>query len=293
MLLYPLFLLQGKGPGDGLTNQGKDMKKNYTNVKAYNNLKFLNSPDARTIRILSEYLEPFSRFHRHAINSFIVFFGSARSRDLETTKREIVKTASLPEFEEANWKKLRLAEYYEDAVLLAKKLTEWSMDRKTGKQSHVICSGGGPGMMEAANKGAYLAGGKSVGLNISLPHEQIPNPFITEELQLEFHYFFIRKFWFAYFAKALVIFPGGYGTMDELMEVMTLLQTKKIDEKLPVVIYGMDYWNEIIDFQSMVRWGTIDENDLSLLYFSDSVEDAYSYLIKHLDKTKRNKKRRE
>jgi len=269
------------------------MKKNYTNVKAYNNLKFLNSPDARTIRILSEYLEPFSRFHRHAINSFIVFFGSARSRDLETTKREIVKTASLPEFEEANWKKLRLAEYYEDAVLLAKKLTEWSMDRKTGKQSHVICSGGGPGMMEAANKGAYLAGGKSVGLNISLPHEQIPNPYITEELQLEFHYFFIRKFWFAYFAKALVIFPGGYGTMDELMEVMTLLHTKKIDEKLPVVIYGMDYWNEIIDFQSMVRWGTIDENDLSLLYFSDSVEDAYSYLIKHLDKTKRNKKRRE
>jgi uncharacterized protein (TIGR00730 family) len=279
--------------GDGLTNQEIDMKKHYPNVKAYNNLKFLNSPDARTIRILSEYLEPFSRFHRNGINSFIVFFGSARSRDLETTKKEIVKTASLPDWEETNWNKLRLAEYYEDAVLLSKKLTEWSMDRKTGKQSYVICSGGGPGMMEAANKGAYLAGGKSVGLNISLPHEQIANPYISEELQLEFHYFFIRKFWFAYFAKALVIFPGGYGTMDELMEVMTLLQTKKIDEKLPVVIYGMDYWNEIIDFQAMVRWGTIDESDLDLLYFSDSVEDAFKYLTKRLSKKGQIKKRRD
>jgi uncharacterized protein (TIGR00730 family) len=157
----------------------------------------------------------------------------------------------------------------------------------------VICSGGGPGMMEAANKGAYLAGGKSVGLNICLPHEQIPNPYISEELQLEFHYFFIRKFWFAYFAKALVIFPGGYGTMDELMEVMTLLQTKKIEENLPVVIYGTDYWNEIIDFQALVRWGTIDAADLDLLYFSDSVDDAYSYLTKKLSKQKKTKFRRD
>ena len=269
------------------------MKKSANNVKAYNNLEFLNSPDARTIRILSEYLEPFSRFHRHGINSFIVFFGSARSKDLETSKREIVKTASLPEMEDANWNKLRLAEYYEDAVLLAKRLTQWSMNRKTHKQSHVICSGGGPGMMEAANKGAYLAGGKSVGLNISLPHEQIPNPYISAELQLEFHYFFIRKFWFAYFAKALVIFPGGYGTMDELMEVMTLLQTKKIDEELPVVIYGTEYWNEIINFQALVRWGTIDAEDLDLLYFSDSVDDAFSYLTKKLNKQKKIKSRRD
>ncbi len=269
------------------------MKKPTNNVKAYNNLDFLNSPDARTIRILSEYLEPFSRFHRHGINSFIVFFGSARSKDLETSKREIVKTASLPEMEDTNWNKLRLAEYYEDAVLLAKRLTQWSMNRKTHKQSHVICSGGGPGMMEAANKGAYLAGGKSVGLNISLPHEQIPNPYISEELQLEFHYFFIRKFWFAYFAKALVIFPGGYGTMDELMEVMTLLQTKKIDEELPVVIYGTDYWNEIINFQALVRWGTIDAEDLDLLYFSDSVDDAFAYLTKKLNKQKKTKSRRD
>jgi uncharacterized protein (TIGR00730 family) len=270
-----------------------DMKKPATNVKAYNNLKFLNSPDARIIRILSEYLEPFSRFHRHNIHNFIVFFGSARSKDLETTKKEIVKTATLPDLEEANWNKLRLAEYYEDAVVLAKKLTEWSLDRRTGKQSYMVCSGGGPGMMEAANKGAYLAGGKSIGLNISLPHEQLPNPYISEELQLEFHYFFIRKFWFAYYAKALVIFPGGYGTMDELMEIMTLLQTKKIDERLPVVIYGMDYWNEILDFQGLVRWGTIDESDLNLLYFSDSVEDAFKYLTKRLSKKSRSNKNRD
>jgi uncharacterized protein (TIGR00730 family) len=261
-------------------------------VKAYNNLKFLNSPDARTIRILSEYLEPFSRFHRHGVNSFIVFFGSARSGDLENTKREIVKTASLPEMEDSNWKKLRLAEYYEDAVLLAKKLTKWSMNRKTGKQSYVICSGGGPGMMEAANKGAHLASGKSVGLNISLPHEQVPNPYISEELQFDFHYFFIRKFWFAYFAKALVIFPGGFGTMDELMEVITLLQTEKIEKKLPVVIYGTEYWNEIIDFQALVRWGTIDESDMDLLYFSDSVDDAFNYLTHNLEKEKKNRKKK-
>jgi uncharacterized protein (TIGR00730 family) len=268
------------------------MEKKSFSPKAYNNLKFLNSSDARTIRILSEYLEPFSRFHRHGINNFIVFFGSARSRDMETTRREVVKTATLPDMEDSAWKKLRLAEYYEDAVQLARRLTNWALDAKTGKQSHFVCSGGGPGMMEAANKGAHLAGGRSVGLNISLPQEQVPNPYITPELQFEFHYFFIRKFWFAYFAKALIIFPGGLGTMDELMEIMTLIQTEKIAEKLPVVIYGTEYWNEIVDFQALVRWGTIDKDDLDLLYFSDSVDDAFKYLTKKLSK-KQSRKRRD
>ena len=253
------------------------MKKGKKPTKAYRNLEFLNSPHARTIRILAEYHEPQSRFRKYGIKNSIVFFGSARSNQLEATRKQLEKSSSLDD--SARELQLRLAKYHEDAIELSRKLTAWALKTASGEQSHYICSGGGPGMMEAANKGAKLAGGRSIGLNISIPTEQYPNPYISEELLFEFHYFFIRKFWFVYLAKALVIFPGGFGTLDELMEVLTLLQTGKIRKELPVVIYGTEYWNQIIDFQALVRWGTIGKEDLNLVYFSDNVDDAFKYLI--------------
>jgi uncharacterized protein (TIGR00730 family) len=243
-------------------------------TKAYKNFEFLNSPAARTIRILAEYHEPLARFQKYGIKNSIVFFGSSRAFDFETVNKKV---------KHRNYDKaMKLAKYYDDAVELSKKLTQWSMSKKSEKQLIYICSGGGPGIMEAANKGAQLAGGKSIGLNISIPMEQDPNPYISPELMFEFHYFFIRKFWFVYMAKALVIFPGGYGTMDELMEVLTLIQTEKITKNLPIVIYGEEYWNDIINFKSLVEWGTIAEEDVNLFYFSNSVEDAYKYLTSRI-----------
>ncbi|MBN1409070.1 MAG: LOG family protein, partial [Calditrichaceae bacterium] len=179
---------------------------------------------------------------------------------------------------------VRLSKYYEDAVNLAKLLTNWAMDKKSKEQKYYICSGGGPGIMEAANKGAKLAGGKSIGLNISIPMEQEPNHYITDELSFEFHYFFMRKYWFAYLAKALVIFPGGFGTLDELMEVLTLIQTKKIQKELPIVVFGQDYWNEIIDIGAMARWGTISKHDLDLFNYVNSPVEAFNYITEFIDK---------
>ncbi len=260
--------------------------------KAYRNLDFLHSRDARSIRILAEYYEPLSRFQKYGIENSIVFFGSARSTDLKSAKKDIEKfrvhleKEQLPEKEieiRIN-RRLKLAEYYEDAVKLSEKLTLWTLDKKTGKQEYYICSGGGPGMMEAANKGAHKAGGKSIGLNISIPMEQYPNRYISEELMFEFHYFFIRKFWFIYLAKALVVFPGGFGTMDELMEVITLIQTQKLTRRLPIVIYGSDYWNDVLNLNALVQWGTISHKDLDLIYFADEVDTAFDYLVKNMDK---------
>ena len=263
------------------------MSKTKRPVKAYGNLGFLNSPEARTIRILAEYHEPLARFRKYGIKNLLVFFGSSRSLDLETARKEVAgnnKNLDLKKLTDREQKKLQLAAYYEDAVELSKRLTKWAMDKSSGKQSYYICSGGGPGMMEAANKGAYLAGGKSIGLNISIPTEQFPNPYISEELKFEFHYFFVRKFWFVYLAKALVIFPGGYGTMDEWMEVLTLVQTQKITKKLPIVVYGSEYWNDIINFEALVSWGTIDEHDVELFHVCDDVDSAFNYLTKNLNK---------
>jgi uncharacterized protein (TIGR00730 family) len=248
------------------------MSKRQRPPKAYKNISFLNSSDARTIRILSEYYEPLARFKKHKIKNSIVFFGSARVAD----PAHADKTGQTPH-------QKKLGKYYQDAVELARKLTEWSINRESGKQHYYICSGGGPGIMEAANKGAYLAGGKSIGLNISIPMEQYPNAYITEDLMFEFHYFFIRKFWFMYLAKALVIFPGGFGTLDELFEAMTLIQTGKVSKPLPIVIYGNEYWQHVLKFDTMVEWGTIDEHEKQLLYFSDDVEDTYHYLTSNID----------
>lgn len=242
-------------------------------VKAYKNSEFLNSRAARTIRIMAEFYEPMSRFQNSGIESSIVFFGSARSRDMESVKVENIKDE----------KAIRMAQYYEDAVQLSKKLTEWSVDKQSGMQKYFVFSGGGPGMMEAANRGAFLAGGKSAGLNISIPLEQFPNEYISDELNFEFHYFFMRKFWFIYFAKAIVVFPGGFGTIDELAEALTLTQTRKIKRKLPILIYGSEYWHDIIDMDKMVEWGTISKEDLDLLYFSDNVDDAFRYITKSLE----------
>ena len=239
--------------------------------KAYRNEEFLNSPEARTIRILAEYNEPRARFKKYAIKNSIVFFGSARSEDLSDSKENTHDTYAL-----------KLSDYYNKAVELSKKITEWSMQPDSNKQKFYICSGGGPGMMEAANKGAFLAGGKSIGLNISIPMEQYPNPYITKELMFEFHYFFIRKFWFVYLAKALVIFPGGFGTLDELMEVLTLIQTEKLGKKLPIILFGTEFWNEVLNLEAMLKWGTISKADLDLIYLSDNVEDAFNYLIKNI-----------
>lgn len=239
------------------------MPKRQRPPKAYKNIPFLNSADARTIRILSEYYEPLARFKKHKIKNSIVFFGSARAGSQDTNQN--------------------LHNYYQDAESLAKMLTEWSISREDGKQHYYICSGGGPGIMEAANKGASMAGGKSIGLNISIPMEQYPNDYITEDLMFEFHYFFIRKFWFMYLAKAMVIFPGGFGTMDELFEAITLIQTKKITKPLPIVIFGRDYWDNVLNLDTMIKYGTIDDDERHLLYFSDTVDDTFNYLINRLD----------
>jgi len=222
---------------------------------AYMNDQFLNSPDARALRILSEFLEPLAHFRREKIRDTVVFFGSARIRDEGPMSR-----------------------YYQDARTLARLLTEWSSQFDSNLHRFVICSGGGPGIMEAANRGAHDAGGKTVGLNIGLPFEQFPNPYITPELSFEFHYFFMRKFWFSYLAKALVVFPGGFGTLDEMMEVLTLVQTQKLAKKMAIVVYGSAYWNEVINFEALVKHGMISAEDLSLFQFADDPETAFELL---------------
>lgn len=269
------------------------MAKKKRPVKAYKNIDFLTSNKARPIRILAEFSEPHHRFIEYDIDSTIVFFGSARVKPKAKAKRELLEIAK--EYEQNRTREneerlsaarlqLRLSKYYDDAVKLAQLLTDWSMDKKSGKQRYYVCSGGGPGIMEAANKGAKLAGGKSIGLNISIPMEQEPNPYISEELMFEFHYFFMRKYWFVYLAKALVIFPGGFGTLDELMEVLTLIQTKKVLKPLLILVFGQDYWKEVIHFEAMARWGTISKSDLDLLNFVNSPAEAFLLLSEFLEK---------
>jgi uncharacterized protein (TIGR00730 family) len=254
-------------------------------VKAYHNPHFLNGSSARAIRIQSEYLEPESRLRQHNICDTIVFFGSARihpgpNSPYRTPGNDAAPTAAASEPDAPD----ALAHFYDDAVELARKLTEWSMALPTNQRRFLICSGGGPGIMEAANRGAALAGGKTVGLNISLPFEQYPNPYISPELSFEFHYFFMRKFWLVYPAKALVIFPGGFGTLDELLEVLTLIQTKKLRRKIPIVIYGEAYWREILNFDALVKWGMIAAEDVSLFRYADSPQAAFEYLRDQLMK---------
>ena len=260
--------------------------------KAYKNIKFLGSPDGRIIRMMSEFLEPQGRFRRSGVRDTIVFFGSARIKPRQEALREVrslkakirAKVGSrlaLKEMLREAEVLLEMSKYYDDAVELARLLTEWSMSLKVSNR-FVVCSGGGPGIMEAANRGAFQSGGKSIGMNISLPFEQFANRFITKGLSFEFHYFFMRKFWFAYLAKALVVFPGGFGTFDELMEILTLLQTGKIKKKMAVVIYGSEYWNEIVNWEHMVARGVVSKRDLKLFRYADSPQEAFEYLKKSL-----------
>jgi uncharacterized protein (TIGR00730 family) len=222
---------------------------------AYLNEKFLNSPDARALRILAEFLEPLAHFRREKVRDTVVFFGSARIAEDGPMKQ-----------------------YYEGARELARLLTGWADQFTNSHYRFVVCSGGGPGIMEAANRGASEANGKTVGLNIGLPFEQFPNPFITPELCFEFHYFFMRKFWFAYLAKALVVFPGGFGTLDELMEILTLTQTQKLAKKMSVVLYGSSYWKEIVNFDALVKYGMISPEDLNLFQYADDPQTAFDLL---------------
>jgi len=253
---------------------------------AYQNQPFLNSPDGRILRILSEYVEPLARFRREQIQDTVVFFGSARfhSRTHAETKLSALGAASPLVAEQLEIEKklalarVDMARYYEDARRLAYMLTQWSAQIPARRRRFVVTTGGGPGIMEAANLGAHEAGGKTIGLNINLPFEQMPNPYITPSLNFEFHYFFMRKFWFAYLAKALVIFPGGFGTLDELFEILTLAQTEKLAKKILVVIYGSEYWNRLINFQTMVDAGTISAQDLDLFRMVDSPEEGFEYL---------------
>ena len=258
---------------------------------AYENLEFLDSNEARPVRLLSEYLEPLKRFKSQKIQDTVVFFGSARvdsreraERALQTLKARGVHGADAHYQEELqkSRKALEWAKYYEDARELARLLTMWSRTLPSEHHRFVVTSGGGPGIMEAANRGAHEAGGKTIGLNIRLPFEQGANPYITDGLHFEFHYFFMRKFWFAYLAKSLVIFPGGFGTLDEMFEILTLAQTDKLSKKIGVILYGSEYWKAVLDLKPMVEWGAIAEQDLELLRHVDTPTEAFEHLREHL-----------
>jgi uncharacterized protein (TIGR00730 family) len=269
---------------------------------AYENQDFLNSPDGRVFRILAEYQEPMTRFRRERVQDTVVFFGSARFRALDVASHELElldntgsakpapaeeQPARRDEVErgEASEQKLRLAEaavemarYYEDARALAGLVSKWAMTLPGRRHRYVITSGGGPGIMEAANRGAYEAGAKTIGLNIKLPFEQMPNPYITPALNFEFHYFFMRKFWFAYLAKALVVFPGGFGTLDEMFELLTLAQTEKLAKKITVLIYGSSYWKNVINLDMLAEKGAIAMKDKDLFQYADTPEEAFLLL---------------
>ncbi|HEX7960785.1 MAG TPA: TIGR00730 family Rossman fold protein [Terriglobales bacterium] len=275
---------------------------------AYENPDFLNSPDGRILRILAEYIEPLGRFRRERIQDTVVFFGSARFANMSTATSNLQllekpgskhpappheQPATLEGALEGRESALKLkraqaavemARYYEEARKLAYMLTKWSMKLPFKRHRFVVTSGGGPGIMEAANLGASEAGGKTIGLNINLPFEQFPNRYISPELNFEFHYFFMRKYWFAYLAKALVIFPGGFGTLDELFEILTLAQTEKLAKKIIVVIYGRDYWNKVINLDALVDAGTISPDDRDLFCFVDSPEEGFQVLTEGLAK---------
>ena len=286
--------------------------KPFRSPLAYENPGFLNGPDGRSLRILAEYWEPLSRFRKERVQDTVVFFGSARWTSLSSAQQKLqlldkpgsAKPAPAEEQpagsqaaaeggvlaagDDLPLKRaeaaVEMARYYEDARRLAYMLTKWSTTIPSKRHRFVVTSGGGPGIMEAANLGAYEAGGKTVGLNIRLPYEQMPNPYITPALNFEFHYFFMRKYWFAYLAKALVVFPGGFGTLDELFELLTLAQTGKLAKKIVVIVYGRDYWNRVLNLKALADWGAIAEKDMELFQFVDTPEEGFEALKAGLTK---------
>jgi uncharacterized protein (TIGR00730 family) len=246
----------------------------------YDDLEFLSGPDARSIRILAEYLGPKSRFNQNRIEDTIVFFGSARICSQDEARLSLKNAPNGISKKERKKLEhdLELSTYYESAKQLAKKLTLWSKKLKNKKHRYIITSGGGPGIMEAANRGASEAKGLAIGLNITLPFEQSGNKWITPDLNLQFHYFFMRKYWMAYLAKAMVVFPGGFGTLDELLELLTLIQTGKIKKSIPIVLFGSEFWSNVINWDYLVKIGTIQKEDLDLFFISDSVNKAFDYI---------------
>jgi uncharacterized protein (TIGR00730 family) len=256
---------------------------------AYMDADFLESDEARPIRILAEYLEPLRRLKEQNIQDTVVFFGSARvhsrieaTRALDRLRKRGTRSRSHAALLKRSRKAVEWSRYYEDAREVAHRLSKWSLSLESPRHRFVVTSGGGPGIMEAANRGAHEAGGKSIGFNIRLPFEQGANRFITDGLHFEFHYFFMRKFWFAYLAKALVIFPGGFGTLDEMFEILTLSQTQKLSKQLGVFLYGREYWEAILDLKPMDEWGAISPQDLDLLKWVDSPDEAFEQLRAHL-----------
>src|SRR5260221_10896515 len=262
----------------------------------HENPEFLESTPARPLRILAEYINPLAKLKTEGIGDTIVMFGSARihSREDALARLDRLKKAKIGQNAKAKVKHreeltaaknaLEMSGYYEEARTLAHKITTWAMSLGPRPRRFVVCSGGGPGIMEAANRGAYEAGGKSIGLSIELPHEQFANPYISSELSFNFHYFFMRKLWFAQIAKALIVFPGGFGTMDELWEMMTLLQTGKLAKNNMILIYGRKYWDEVLNWKAMVRWGTINEDEYKLLQFADNVDEAFDLVRAGMEK---------
>jgi uncharacterized protein (TIGR00730 family) len=259
--------------------------------------EFLESTPARPLRILAEYLHPLVQLKREGIGDTIVMFGSARIESHETAQGRIsrLKNEKIKKWPAAKQTKhradlrhakslLEMSRYYEEARALSHKITSWALTLGPRPRRFVVCSGGGPGIMEAANRGAYEAGGKSIGLSIELPHEQFANPYISPELSFNFHYFFMRKLWFAQIAKALIVFPGGFGTMDELWEMLTLLQTGKLSKNKIILIYGRKYWNAVLNWQAMVNWGTITAEEYKMLQFADTVDEAFDHIRAGLEK---------
>lgn len=261
--------------------------------KAYDNTEFIHSKDGRIIRILSEYLYPEQYFRKYGINKTILFFGSARTKPTERLSEEIKilnrelknadedATIRIQEKIENLNKQKDMSRSYDDAVKLSSMISEWSKHLPT-KDRYFVCTGGGPGMMEAANKGSFNANAESIGLNISLPFEQEPNQFIHPELNFEFHYFFMRKFWFVYHAKAIIAMPGGFGTLDEVMEILTLKQTLKITKPITILLYNEEFWKNLINFDYMVDMGMISPKDLSLFSYVNTPEEAFDVLKNEL-----------
>ena len=269
-----------------MNNDNKDQNKENKD-RFYYNKEFLGSPDGRSVRLLSEYYGPFQRFKRNNIQDTVVFFGSARLKSKEDA------TAALNNAPKNISKKkkkiletdLDMSFYYESARELSYKMTKWSKKLKYKKKRFIVTSGGGPGIMEAANRGATEAKGLAVGLSISLPFEKSGNEWISDDLEINFHYFFMRKFWFLYLAKAMVVWPGGVGTLDEVMEALTLIQTKKLRKKIPIVLFDSHFWNKVVNWDFLVKKGVISKSDLDLFHISDSVDDAYKYLTKKIRAT--------
>jgi uncharacterized protein (TIGR00730 family) len=276
---------------------GKRLKPLHAPKAPHEDRIFMSSTPARPIRILAEYLHPLAQLKKEGIGDTVVMFGSARIESHETALARYtrLKNEKTTRLNPARLKQHRLAvssarnsllmsRYYEEARQLSHKLTSWALSLGPRPRRFVVCSGGGPGIMEAANRGAYEAGGKSIGLSIELPHEQFANPYISPELSFNFHYFFMRKLWFAQIAKALIVFPGGFGTMDELWEMMTLSQTGKMAKHTLILIYGRKYWNDVLNLKAMVRWGTINQNEYNLLQYADTVDEAFELVRAGLEK---------